>query len=380
MSMRHALLAATIIGLPMALPVASFAQPVTGLYVGAGAMGNILQDETVKRLSTPSGTIPAAGSNPKFDVGYGGVASIGYGLGNGLRVELEGNYRNNDLRTVSLASPAFRASGSEQKYGAMVNALYDFSFGDIGLSMLGLDGLNPYVGIGAGWAHNQWRGVNVPFGDAPGYSSLNVNNGTDMFAYQVIAGLSFPLYSVVPGLSLTAEYRFYSTPNDRKYNSQLIAPGVPSASNLKVADDFNHSVLVGLRYAFNVPAPPPPPAPAPVAAPAPAPSRTYLVFFDWDRADLTDRARQIIGEAAANVARVQVTRIEVNGYTDLSGSPAYNQRLSVRRADAVAGELVRDGVQRNEITTRGFGETNPLVPTAQGVREPQNRRVEIILK
>src|SRR5881398_2469894 len=93
----------------------------------------------------------------------------------------------------------------------------------------------------------------------------------------------------------------------------------------------------------------PPPAPAPVAAPAPAPARTYLVFFDWDRADLTDRARQIIGEAAQNSRRVQHTRIQVNGYTDLSGTPQYNQRLSVRRAQAVAAELVRNGVARNEI-------------------------------
>jgi outer membrane protein OmpA-like peptidoglycan-associated protein len=75
-----------------------------------------------------------------------------------------------------------------------------------------------------------------------------------------------------------------------------------------------------------------------------------------------------------------VTRIEVNGYTDRSGSDQYNQGLSVRRANAVAAELLRRGVPRNEIATRGFGESNPLVPTADGVREPQNRRVEIILK
>jgi outer membrane protein OmpA-like peptidoglycan-associated protein len=75
-----------------------------------------------------------------------------------------------------------------------------------------------------------------------------------------------------------------------------------------------------------------------------------------------------------------VTRIEVNGYTDRSGADQYNQGLSVRRANAVAAELLRRGVPRNEIVTRGFGEANPLVPTADDVREPQNRRVEIILK
>src|ERR671926_214993 len=109
--------------------------------------------------------------------------------------------------------------------------------------------------------------------------------------------------------------------------------------------------------------PPPPPAPAPVAAPAPAPARSYLVFFDWDKATLTDRARAIVREAAENSTRVQYTRIEVNGYTDTSGTPQYNQRLSVRRAEAVAAELVRDGVPRNAITIQGFGETHLLVPT-----------------
>ena len=151
---------------------------------------------------------------------------------------------------------------------------------------------------------------------------------------------------------------------------------------MKVGAEYNHSALIGLRYAFGVQAPmmAPAPTPAPVVAPAPAPARTYLVFFDWDKADLTARAKQIISEAAQNASRVTLTRIEVNGYTDSSGSPAYNQKLSVRRAESVAAELVKDGVPRSEIATQGFGETHPLVPTANGVREPQNRRVEIILK
>jgi outer membrane protein OmpA-like peptidoglycan-associated protein len=114
--------------------------------------------------------------------------------------------------------------------------------------------------------------------------------------------------------------------------------------------------------------------------PAASPTRTYLVFFDWDRADLTDRARQIIAEAATASAQVETTQIEVNGYTDLSGSAAYNKRLSIRRAESVAAELVRDGVSDDEIVMKGFGESHPLVPTAPGVREPQNRRVEVILQ
>ena len=83
--------------------------------------------------------------------------------------------------------------------------------------------------------------------------------------------------------------------------------------------EYNNTFLFGVRYAFN--GPPPPPPPAPVAAPAPAvqPARSYLVFFDWDQAKLTDRARQIVKEAAENSTHVQFTQIEVNGYTDTSG-------------------------------------------------------------
>ncbi len=115
-------------------------------------------------------------------------------------------------------------------------------------------------------------------------------------------------------------------------------------------------------------------------SPEPAPARTYLVFFDWDRADLTTRARQIVAQAAEASARTQTTRIEVDGYTDLSGTALYNRRLSIRRAESVQSELVRDGVPQREIAIYGYGETNPLVQTAQGVREPQNRRVEIVLR
>ena len=144
-------------------------------------------------------------------------------------------------------------------------------------------------------------------------------------------------------------------------------------------------MLVGLHYAFGAmapmaPAAAPAPAPAKTVAPAPAPARTYLVFFDWDKADLTARAKQIISEAAANVARVAVTRIEVSGHADKSGTAGYNQTLSQHRADNVAAELVRLGVPKAEIAVMAFGDTHPLVPTADGVREPQNRRVEIVLK
>jgi OmpA-OmpF porin, OOP family len=133
---------------------------------------------------------------------------------------------------------------------------------------------------------------------------------------------------------------------------------------------------LGLRLNFGQP-----PTPvAPAVIPAPAAARSYLVFFDWDKATLTDRARQIIAQAAAASTKVEYTRIEVNGHTDTSGTARYNQGLSVRRAEAVVAELVRDGVPRNVISIQGFGNTRLLVTTGPGVREPQNRRVEIVLQ
>jgi len=118
----------------------------------------------------------------------------------------------------------------------------------------------------------------------------------------------------------------------------------------------------------------------PAAMPTPASAQTYLVFFDWDKANLTPRADAIIAQAAAGSQSKAVTTIGVSGYTDTSGTADYNQGLSERRAEAVAAQLVSDGVSRSEIEIHAYGETHLLVPTGPAVREPQNRRVEIILQ
>ncbi len=367
MKLRNALLAATV----LAAPVAVHAQPIDGLYIGAGAGGNLLQDETVKRI-TPNG--PAnfgRGSNLKFEVGPVVLGSIGYGLGNGLRFELEGSVRDNKLRRFNAGTRVTSAGGDEYKYGAFINALYDLDLSGFGIPFLPA---NPYVGIGGGYVHDKFSNVRI---SGPG-QLLRSTGQTDDLGYQAIAGFAFPLYDAVPGLALTAEYRFMGQVDNRSFKSQYFANNISTGPRLKLQpDDYNHSILIGIRYAFNVPTPAPAPAPVPVVQPAPA--RTYLVFFDWDRADLTDRARQIITEAAAASTRVQTTRIDVQGNADRSGTPAYNQRLSLRRAQVVAAELVRHGVPKQEIDIQAFGDTRPLVPTAAGVREPQNRRVEIIL-
>ena len=350
----------------LATPLAARAQPFQGLYIGAGAGYNFLENVNVR----PSPALRTPGLDFTGRGGFTGAGSVGYGFGNGVRVELEGDYRETSPRHLTGTVFPTALSGELRSSAVMANALFDMD--------VGFPWIYPYVGLGAGYAWTNLdniaaTGSNYPF-------SLRANETEGAFAYQVIAGLSFPVPNV-PGLSLTTEYRFFESIGPEAFRAVAVQGNAPTAGagNFDLRNQYNHSFMLGVRYAFNV-APPPSVVAAPVAAPAPAPSRSYLIFFDWDRADLTDRGRQIVREAADNATRVQYTRIEVNGYTDTSGTPEYNQRLSERRAQTVTAELVRDGVPRNEIGVQGFGETHLLVPTAQGVRESQNRRVEIVIR
>lgn len=361
MRLRSAILATTM----LSLPAVALAQPVTGFYIQGGGGLSAPQDP---KFTYYGGGFGATRGTLHENYGYNGELAVGYGLGNGFRFEIEGDFMHNSVRQFGVPLTT-TSNGNVRTWGAMVNAIYDL---DVGIPYF-----FPYLGVGAGY---QWTrldavrsyGVTQPF-------QAGFNNQQSGFAWQAILGASFPIPGV-PGLSLTADYRFMDILGGEKFNG-LGGVAVPVApAVLKLHNQFNHELVVGVRYAFNTPSPPPPAAPTPVAAPAPAPARSYLVFFDWDKANLTDRARQIIREAADNSTRVQYTRIEVNGYTDTSGTPRYNQGLSVRRAQAVAGELVRDGVPQGAIAIQGFGETHLLVATGKGVREPQNRRVEIIIR
>jgi iron complex outermembrane receptor protein len=131
--------------------------------------------------------------------------------------------------------------------------------------------------------------------------------------------------------------------------------------------------------AETAPPPPPPPEPAP-PPPAVEAKRSFQVFFDFDKSDITAAAAKVIQAAADAVKSGNIVQITVTGHTDTVGSASYNQALSERRAAAVKTGLVADGVSAGEITTIGAGKTGLLVPTADGVREPQNRRAEIVLQ
>lgn len=350
MKLRNALLASAMMALPLA---AANAQAIDGPYVAGGLGLNMMQRESID-LGAP---VNRSG-NVRVNLGPALVASAGWGFGNGLRAEIEGSYRQEKgfSNPQGYGGPG-SASGQEQKAGVMANVLYDF----VGVPMV-----QPYVGAGVGYQDVIWQGVSATALNGSTAGTEASNRGS--LAYQGILGVAVPI-AAAPGLAFTAEYRFMGLAGDRTWG-----PAVRGGPSFKSTDDYNHSVLFGLRYAFGV-APVPAPAPTPVAEVG---AKTFMVFFDWDKANLTARSEAIVHDAAAYSTHAQYTRIDVNGNTDTSGTPQYNMGLSERRARVVAAELVRDGVPQNAIDMHAYGDTHLLVPTGPGVREPQNRRVEIV--
>jgi OmpA-OmpF porin, OOP family len=142
----------------------------------------------------------------------------------------------------------------------------------------------------------------------------------------------------------------------------------------KCVDAYNRMQLVPRS-----PLQPPPPHPmtVPMAACNHGP---YIVFFEWDSAEISPEAATVLDSSAAAYANCSQARLELAGYTDSSGGDRYNHELSIKRADAVRDYLSARGVPVSAMSTQGFGEANPRVPTADGVHELQNRRVEITVQ
>ena len=180
-------------------------------------------------------------------------------------------------------------------------------------------------------------------------------------------------YMFAPQWSVKVEYRHVDL-GSVTGTCPATTCGVATSVKTTFSDDAG---LLGFNYHFNAP-PPPPPAPAAMPAPPPAAPKVFIVFFDWDKDVVTPEGEQIIQQAADAYRSGAPVQLQVTGYTDRSGSPGYNQRLSERRANNVARALAALGVPKNQMVVSGRGENDNRVPTAPGVREPQNRRVEIV--
>jgi len=340
-----------------ALPTIAQAQVAEGVYIGGGAGVNFHQEADIDGNQL--------NGDAEFDLGFALMGVVGYSFG-GPRIEGELSFRQNGTDKANVVNTGVGAinttpNGDFSTIVGMLNVYYDIDTGTV---------VTPYVGAGIGG----------------GYAVYDDTGDDPVFAYQGIVGASFYL---AENIDAFIDYRYFGTTD---------VAGKRLGRNADV-ENINHTVMAGFRYSFgdvfggaepvayNPPpaAPPPPPVarPAPLVAAAPAvraPAESrFLVFFDFDSAQVAGGGQQVIRDAANASRIVAVTRIDVTGHADRAGGKAYNQRLSQRRAQAVQRQLVANGVPEKDIVIYARGEEDNLVPTRDGVREPQNRRVEIVL-
>ncbi len=344
-----------VAALAAALPLGAQAQSVPGIYIGAEGGLNWMFNSSFNTVFTVPGLGGGVGTsvptNATFNTGWAAGGMVGYDFV-GPRVELEGLYRQNNgnISANVLGLSVINSGVTISQTTVMANAYYDF-WAD--------QPFTPYIGAGAGVAF-----INSNVGQ------INLSSSSTQFAYQYMMGVG---YKISPSLRVNLEGRYFGTTQPGfSGNSNLLGTPVNVSGTYP---NNNITLMASLQYKFGAPAEVAPPPPPPVAQ---APS--FMVFFDWDRSNLSQQALNTIRQAADQFKATGKARITATGHTDRSGPESYNMALSLRRANAVKDALVRDGVPATAISVIGKGETQPLVQTADGVREPQNRRVEIVLQ
>lgn len=312
------------------------------------------------------------------DMGWEAAAILGYDWGR-FRTEIEGNYRTwgGDEITSDQAgipqSATTRATGALDYDGdialksLLVNALVDFGEED---------GVQFSVGAGAG---RTWMDIDTS-GAPSGFSYLDTSDSE--WAWQAIAQARLPVSDRV---DVGLKYRFFSTLEFEVEDS------IGRLADFEVAShsaSLSLMVQLGRRAASPLIGPPTrveaPPAPPPVLTPPVTQLRDrfcnsgpFIVFFEWDRAEITPEAASVLSSAVTAYSDCGAASVMLAGHADRSGPQPYNVRLSERRNTAVQAYLSGRGIPAARIATEAFGESQPRVATADGVREPQNRRVEV---
>ena len=338
-------------------------------YVGVDGGGMLVEKIRYTINGTPR--LADAKSHKGYDVG--GLVGYDFGM---FRVEAETSYRhaNLDTWTARTTTPNFyttgplgnlpvgtypNATGSTSALSFMANGLLDF--GDD-------DGLQGFVGGGVGVSR-----VKAKYA----ISGRFLNDSDTRFSYQALAGVRYPL---TDHIDIGGKYRWFTATH----------PRFVDITNRTVSGRFrSHSLLAELTYNFGEPvAPPPPPTPAPppppVTPPPPPPTVTcapgpFIVFFEWNKSDITPEAASILDNAVTQYQNCGNARVMLAGFTDTSGTPKYNIGLSQRRADSTRAYISAHGIPDGVVSTQAYGEdpSKLRVQTADGVREVQNRRVEI---
>lgn len=344
-------------------------------YIGIEG-GVLLEDQVDIDLAITDPQTNAAFADTK--TGIDADVVLGYDFG-AFRLEAEGGYKRASYSGLTVLDSRILPGGLTVPVGTVVQNEDDLEIwsGMVnGLLEFGNDdGFQVFGGGGVGFAN-----IKLPV-EVAGVGTVVDDSSTD-FAWQLIAGARVAL---VNNVDLGVKYRYFVA-DGFEFEATNGAPFE--------ADFSSHSVLASLTYNFggrSEPAPvPAPPAPAPVAAPPPPvvvapppPPRPtcntgpYIVFFDFDRSDITAEAASILNNAVTAYANCGNARVMLAGHTDTSGRATYNEALAERRNASVRSYMTGRGVAAGQITGEAFGESQPRVPTADGVREAQNRRVEV---
>jgi outer membrane protein OmpA-like peptidoglycan-associated protein len=298
------------------------------------------------------GSAPSNLGNVEFDTGWAVMGAIGYRWDSNWRLEFELAYRANDGTFTEIGCLVCTDDLEVTQFTQMVNVLYDIPLSSKWALSLG-------AGVGGDL-------VSLDIND-PGAPDLDDDY---VLAGQLIAQLT---YRATKRLEIFLDYR-YLVADDPEF--AYVSGG---ETGFLTFEDEKHTALIGLRYDLSPDEEPLPPVayvPPPQAAPAP---KQYIIFFGWNKYNLTQQAQETVAQAASSAKQSGSASILVVGHADTSGSARYNQKLSERRSNTVSNELVRNGIDPSSITAMGKGENELLVTTADGVREPQNRRVEVNL-
>ncbi|QUL37484.1 OmpA family protein [Erythrobacter sp. JK5] len=368
-----------VIGMAMAsTALTAPAMAREGQWYIQGDGGAMLVEDIVFDVNGNAGDAEAG-----YDEGYDFGAAVGHDFG-AFRLEAEASYRAAGLDelqagTVGLqaGNPAggagtsvfgqtLPAAGEYNALSFMLNGLFDFGSDD---------GIQGFFGGGVGVARVDLDGTVALSG--PGA----FDDSDTGLAWQLLAGIRAPLSD---SWDVGIKYRYFNAENV----SIIDTRGFDFETDVS-----SHSILGSIIYNFGgeapppppppppppAPPPPPPPPPAPAAPPPPPPCNTgpYIVFFDWDESAITAEAATILDNAVTAYANCGSASVMLAGHTDRSGSVTYNMGLAERRNSSVREYLTGRGVPGGRISSEAFGESQPRVATADGVRELQNRRVEV---